>query len=320
MNDRPVDPIENLVSSILAYIEYLTKDLCLRLTLHHVDNAMTSHFGSILRYNVHEHPVCVYLKRNPAIWEECVERQKKVRERAESGPYFGTCWAGMGEFVFPIRKADQSTVGFISIGGYAGDPEKKERQFKKLCARYDLNREELDRLYEKSIDQSRPDIHYLKTLIEPLANLFTLLLIYQEQAEINLRKVGSNGEVLIAAVKRYLERHAEEDISLAQLAEHFNCSSGYLSRIIHDYAHCNYRSYVNGMKMHMARIYLEATKLSIQEISHTLGFSDSNYFSTVFRHETGVSPRQWRQAHAQKTVFDIAEGGKSADLIDPKGL
>ncbi len=292
--------VDELVDDIIAYVEYL-RGMGLQVTVHHLEREIHQSFHRILQFNVHEGPVCAYLKRNPQIWEECIQRQNKVREKAKDGAYFGTCWAGMGEFIFPIRRADQSVAGFLSVGGYAGDPQKKERQHEKICARYGVNRAELERIYERYARKERPDFDQLKVIIEPLCHQFSLLIIYlQEEEEIRLKQDRSNGEILFTAAKRYLERHYWEDIPITELAEHFNCSSGYLSRIIHEYAHCNYRKYVNTMKMHMARIYLSSTRLSIQEITHTLGFSDSNYFSTVFRRETGMSPRQWRQTNSQR--------------------
>ncbi len=295
--DVKSDHIDVLMDHILAYIEYLRRNVGLDLTIHHIDTKMSQYFYQILRYNVHQQPMCLYLKNNPEIFAECIRRQAKILNRVSAGPFFGTCWAGMGEFVFPIWDIRHSVAGFICVSGYAGDEAKRAHQHETICSKYGVNRADLEQLYENTVARSKPDMAFLKTLVEPLCDLFLLFFIYQKEAEAGLEMTKSNSEALMASVKRHIEKHYSENISLTELAARFHCSSDYLSHIIHKYAHCNYRGYVNGMKMRMARVYLEHTELSVKEITQMLGFSDSNYFSTVFRREIGQSPRQWRNEH-----------------------
>ena len=58
---------------------------------------------------------------------------------------------------------------------------------------------------------------------------------------------------------------------------------------IRHYAHCSYRTYVNREKVRMAKMYLENTELSVQEIGSQLGFADSNYFHTFYKNTSGNS-------------------------------
>ncbi|WP_418055576.1 helix-turn-helix domain-containing protein [Priestia megaterium] len=46
--------------------------------------------------------------------------------------------------------------------------------------------------------------------------------------------------------------------------------------------------------MNKAKHLLSTTSLSIQQISFSIGFSDPNYFSRVFKNQTGVSPSIWK--------------------------
>ncbi|MDD7301459.1 MAG: helix-turn-helix transcriptional regulator [Eubacteriales bacterium] len=52
--------------------------------------------------------------------------------------------------------------------------------------------------------------------------------------------------------------------------------------------------YVNALRIDEARAMLDSTDMSIQDIGLTVGFSDANYFSNVFRASVGVSPREYR--------------------------
>jgi AraC-like DNA-binding protein len=48
--------------------------------------------------------------------------------------------------------------------------------------------------------------------------------------------------------------------------------------------------YINRRRVFEARRLLEEKDLNIKEVAHHLGFSSSQYFSTVFKRITGVSP------------------------------
>jgi AraC-like DNA-binding protein len=55
-------------------------------------------------------------------------------------------------------------------------------------------------------------------------------------------------------------------------------------------------AYLNRYRITQAKRLLRETDQSITEIALTVGFSDSSYFSRVFRRETGLSPDAFRRA------------------------
>lgn len=54
-------------------------------------------------------------------------------------------------------------------------------------------------------------------------------------------------------------------------------------------------NYINEYKINFASRMLKETDLSIAEISFKLGFSSQGYFSTLFKQQTGYSPKKYRQ-------------------------
>lgn len=44
-----------------------------------------------------------------------------------------------------------------------------------------------------------------------------------------------------------------------------------------------------------SKLLLEYTKLSIYEVAEKVGFNESNYFSRVFKENTGKSPTDYRR-------------------------
>ena len=55
------------------------------------------------------------------------------------------------------------------------------------------------------------------------------------------------------------------------------------------------RTFINALRIRDAEVYLTNTTLPISEIAYTVGFEDSNYFSTVFSKKLGCSPSAYRQ-------------------------
>ena len=44
---------------------------------------------------------------------------------------------------------------------------------------------------------------------------------------------------------------------------------------------------------------MESTSLTIAEISDMTGFTSQSYFSTAFKHYTGMTPSQYKQANTK---------------------
>jgi AraC-like DNA-binding protein len=50
----------------------------------------------------------------------------------------------------------------------------------------------------------------------------------------------------------------------------------------------------------LAREYLLARELTLEQIAHRTGYSSPNAFAATFRRHVGSAPGQWRQQHSSK--------------------
>lgn len=98
----------------------------------------------------------------------------------------------------------------------------------------------------------------------------------------------------ISAIVRYLKENYENDIQLEAVAEQFHISSRYLRKYFSKEMGVNCNQYLTMIRLEKAKELLWNTTKSITEIAMMTGFNSSQYFSRVFRKNTGVRPHEFR--------------------------
>ena len=97
------------------------------------------------------------------------------------------------------------------------------------------------------------------------------------------------------SLRVWLHHHYAEDITLEDAAESMNMSPFYFSRQIKAATEKTFLEYLTGYRMEKARKRLLSTELPVSDIGRTVGYSDSNYFTKVFKRTFGCTPTAYRQ-------------------------
>ena len=105
--------------------------------------------------------------------------------------------------------------------------------------------------------------------------------------------VENSAAVRYAEIVNVLQEHLEEQLSATEIARLCNMSLSNLKKIFTKYAGMGVSRYFNEMKMRRAAVLLQSGK-RVGEVAAELGFTDQNYFSTVFRRIMGASPGRYR--------------------------
>lgn len=84
------------------------------------------------------------------------------------------------------------------------------------------------------------------------------------------------------------------DLSLRRFAEELFLNTSYLSALFKKEVGLTLTDYVNKSRIAYAKKLLKSTALSIQDIATQSGIPDIHYFTRLFRRETSLSPREWR--------------------------
>lgn len=99
----------------------------------------------------------------------------------------------------------------------------------------------------------------------------------------------------IAKCRDYIEMHPGEKIRAKDLAKLAGYTEYYLTRRFKEETGMSVSDYVQQSKIERAKVLLNSTALSIQEISEQLCFGSRNYFSRVFCEAEGCTPTQYRK-------------------------
>jgi AraC-like DNA-binding protein len=82
------------------------------------------------------------------------------------------------------------------------------------------------------------------------------------------------------------------------LAEAVHLSPNYLSRLLKTLTGQSTKQFILGKVMELAKEKLATTTLTMNEIAYELGFAHPQSFSKLFKSQTQLSPRQFRQSFA----------------------
>ncbi|MBP1754285.1 MAG: hypothetical protein H6Q59_683 [Firmicutes bacterium] len=95
-------------------------------------------------------------------------------------------------------------------------------------------------------------------------------------------------------IKRYLDQHVLDSVTLEDLCSHFFKSKAQIIRQFKKKYGITPYSYLLEIKLQYAKKLLTQTNVPIKEIASRLQFADEHYFSTYFKQVEEVSPSSYR--------------------------
>lgn len=95
-------------------------------------------------------------------------------------------------------------------------------------------------------------------------------------------------------VEQYITDNLKEELDLENTAARFNLSPYYFSRTFKENIGYNFSDYINITRIKRAKELLRMDYQSIKEIGYSVGYSDPNYFSKVFKKYEGISPSEFK--------------------------
>ena len=280
-----------MLKEIQQYITYLIGECKLSVTLHPIAQEKLILFSDLMQFNVHDNVHCTYIKSLPSAHARCLAQQKRVLDHCKNhkNGFCGVCYAGVAEYVYPIRDGDR-TVGFISVSGYTS-PE-GEAKLAQIVEEFHAAPDQIKKTYH-TLKQEMPPKERIDTLLLPLCRMLELAYIKKKTEQ----DTSSDPFKQILA---YIQTNASSELTVEQLCQHFSCSRSYFSHVFKKQTGKSFREYLTDVRLERAKRLLELSERNVTEIAYSVGFQDSNYFSSVFKKQVGLSPLTYRKKHKNR--------------------
>lgn len=280
----------NDITAIKNYISYLKKECSLSITLHSCGSLLILK-TDLLVFNIHENPYCIFVKSCKSTQEHCIKKQPKVAEKCKNGSFCGVCYAGVKEYVYPIY-FDDNVVGFVCISGFSC--ENSNEYITAVSKKYGLSYDTLLETYQ-NLKSEIPEKAYVDTLIYPLCHMLEL-------AHIKATRDTQRKDSFIYQIIHYIKKYYTQEITSETLCKAFHCSRSHLSRIFNEQMKMSIREYITSLRIESAKTLLQDTKLEVAEIAMSVGFSEPNYFTSIFKKHTNLTPSAYRKARQYPRV------------------
>ena len=124
-------------------------------------------------------------------------------------------------------------------------------------------------------------------------------------------EVGDNGVVardstalpsdaasLARKAEAFIDAHACEGIGVDDVVRHLRVSRRLADLRFRETTGRTILETIQSRRLREARVLLSTTTMPVAFVAERCGYSSDNYFKNAFRRQTGLSPRNWRKAHA----------------------
>ena len=119
-----------IINDIHSYMAFL-EQLGYAISFSFIRNCFAPYTHELLKYDFHPHGICNYLKQNPKTMGRCVANKRKLEKKNITKSYYGCCYAGVEEFLFPVLYEDKAIL-CIHVSGYRGKLKKSEEAMEKI--------------------------------------------------------------------------------------------------------------------------------------------------------------------------------------------
>lgn len=132
-----------------------------------------------------------------------------------------------------------------------------------------------------------------KTKVHVFANsLENFLISVYDQGNLSENIVKSQKAEYFERAVAYLKANISQKLKISSIAANLKMSESNLKKIFKDITGTGVIDYFIKMKINKAKQLL-MSGMSSKECAEQLGFDEQNYFSLVFKKETGLSPKNW---------------------------
>lgn len=112
----------------------------------------------------------------------------------------------------------------------------------------------------------------------------------------------SSSKYLVVAIKDFMRKNFNNNMSIESVAQAFSMSPSYLGRAFKEETGEKLIDYLVELKFEKAKEMLQTGNYTVKEVVHTVGYSQPKYFSRVFKERVGMTPSEFMKAGKNENV------------------
>ncbi len=136
------------------------------------------------------------------------------------------------------------------------------------------------------------DVGYLSVLKGLLINL----LIELARNEAALPRSGNDG--ITRYIVEYVAKNYSHPLRLSEICEEMSFSLTYASSVFKRDMGMTFRDYLMKVRLEKACRLIQSSDKTVAEIAAAVGYSDPAFFFKIFKKELGLTPKDYKRAHA----------------------
>lgn len=234
-------------------------------------------------------PYCALIRESRAGLNACMNCDRQACQAAaeKKKTHVYRCHAGLAEAVTPLY-GNNMLIGFLLFGHvfpYASH-EEGWQEISRRCAALPVDKEKL----QEAIWQAEPVREEYVRSAAHILHAVASYLILEHMA--TLRE-----DLLEVRLDNFIVSHYTEALDAAHLSQALGIGKTQLYALTKKLYHQGMAARIRELRMEKARSLLrEQRDLPLAEVAWQCGYQDYNYFFTVFKRETGCTPREWRNS------------------------
>ncbi|MCD8301262.1 MAG: AraC family transcriptional regulator [Clostridiales bacterium] len=150
-------------------------------------------------------------------------------------------------------------------------------------------------LYEQSARQTPDSVEICQSLCQILLRMIAELAKDPVPAASAADILSSKSGRLGHQIQIYVDEHLTEDLSVQSVAEYFEISSTYLSRLFKRVVGTSMRQYIIRRRIGEAQTLLLVSDLPVKKVAEQVGYDNLSHFVKMFTKNVGISPLRYRK-------------------------
>lgn len=187
------------------------------------------------------------------------------------------------------NKPDLNTILHINIGSAFSPEMDKEKTLEIYSIALTRNNQKLFTFL---------GLIYIVSVLSLFGILYLITYRRNKVAEITVEYKPLDIAIGKSRVEKCLEfinsNYSNSSLTLELISKETVVTPRRIAHIIYEKYKCNFKTYLNHIRINESKRFLKQTDLTIGEIAYKVGFNTQSHFNRVFKSENGLSPTEYR--------------------------